>query len=161
MPNAKNYIRFKLCPPIIYKTTNLINGKIYVGKDYHNNPEYLGSGVIIKRAVKKYGKTNFKKEIIETCTEENIDEKEKYWIKSLNATDREVGYNRSPGGIVTVYGKDHPMYGAHLAEIARKRLSAALSGKNHPNYGKHLSEKTRMLISKANTGKHPTEETKK
>lgn len=161
MPSAKNYVRRALCPPIIYKITNLINSKIYIGKDYHNNPEYLGSGVVIRRAIKKYGKNNFKKETLETCTKENVDEKERYWIKLFDATNREIGYNRSPGGIVTVYGKDHPMYGAHLAEIAKKRLSVALYGENHPNYGKHLSEKTRMLISKANTGKHQSEETKK
>jgi len=47
---------------IIYKTTNLINNKIYVGK--HNtsaNDGYLGSGKLIKQAVKKYGKENIKR----------------------------------------------------------------------------------------------------
>ena len=37
---------------IIYKTTNLINGKIYVGKDSNNNPNYLGSGQIIKKLLR-------------------------------------------------------------------------------------------------------------
>lgn len=46
---------------IIYKTTNKINGKIYVGLDTKNNPKYLGSGKIIKFAIKKYGKENFEK----------------------------------------------------------------------------------------------------
>lgn len=46
---------------IIYKTTNLINGKIYIGFDSHNNPEYFGSGKLIKMALKKYGTSNFKK----------------------------------------------------------------------------------------------------
>ena len=40
---------------IVYKTTNLINGKIYIGKDMKNNPNYLGSGTILRRAIKKYG----------------------------------------------------------------------------------------------------------
>jgi len=43
---------------IIYKTTNLINGKYYIGKDKYNNPSYLGSGFILYQAIKKYGKEN-------------------------------------------------------------------------------------------------------
>ena len=84
---------------IIYKTTNLINGKIYVGQDSKNNPGYFGSGKIIKSAIKKYGKENFKKEIIETCTSKEIlDEREKFWIKELNSRDKSIGYNITEGG---------------------------------------------------------------
>ena len=54
--------------PIIYKTTNLINGKIYVGSDISNIPSYLGSGKILKCAIKKYGKDNFQKEILDICS---------------------------------------------------------------------------------------------
>ena len=45
----------------IYKTTNLINGKIYIGQHTTDNinDRYLGSGVYFLRAVKKYGKKNF------------------------------------------------------------------------------------------------------
>ena len=51
----------------IYKTTNLVNGKIYVGKhefskDKRLNSSYLGSGVALKRAIIKYGKENFNRE---------------------------------------------------------------------------------------------------
>ena len=48
---------------IIYKTTNLITGKIYVGQDSKNNPNYLGSGTYFLLSVKKYGKQNFIKKI--------------------------------------------------------------------------------------------------
>lgn len=41
---------------IIYKTTNLINSIIYIGLDTKNNPNYFGSGLHLKRAVKKHGK---------------------------------------------------------------------------------------------------------
>ena len=41
---------------VIYKTTNLVNGKSYVGMDSKNDPNYLGSGKLLKRAVKKYGR---------------------------------------------------------------------------------------------------------
>ena len=51
---------------IVYKTTNLLNGKVYIGKHetYDINDDYLGSGKILKYALKKYGSINFKKEII-------------------------------------------------------------------------------------------------
>ena len=39
----------------IYKTTNLVNGKVYVGQEKWNNPNYLGSGKILRLAIKKYG----------------------------------------------------------------------------------------------------------
>ena len=52
---------------VIYKTTNLINKKIYVGKDEFNNPDYYGSGKLLHQAITKYGKENFIKDIIETC----------------------------------------------------------------------------------------------
>lgn len=50
---------------VIYCTVNLINGNIYIGKDSHNNPSYLGSGRILHKAIRKYGKHNFKKFIID------------------------------------------------------------------------------------------------
>lgn len=82
---------------IIYKTTNLINGKFYIGKDVKNKNSYLGSGKILKDAIKKYGKENFKKEILEICDSlETLSEREKFWIKELKAN--EIGYNIAEGG---------------------------------------------------------------
>jgi len=82
---------------IIYRTTNLINQKFYVGKDTHNNPNYYGSGKRLKLAIKKYGIVNFKKETLEVCnTLELLNEREKFWIKELKAITE--GYNISLGG---------------------------------------------------------------
>ena len=85
----------------IYLTTNLINGKKYIGqhkiskqKDY-----YLGSGKILRDAIKKYGHQNFKKTQIELCdTIEQANERERYWIKFYNAVNDENFYNLSEGG---------------------------------------------------------------
>lgn len=48
----------------IYLITNLTSGKQYVGRSKHNNPEYFGSGTYLNKAIEKYGKENFKKEIL-------------------------------------------------------------------------------------------------
>jgi group I intron endonuclease len=135
---------------IIYKTTNLINGLIYIGKDCNNNPNYLGSGLSIRRAVKKYGKENFKKEVIEVCDGDNWCERERYWIKILDARNRFVGYNICEGGegftSAETKGKRNPMFGIHM-----------------PSYfkGMHHTEKTKKKISEARRGQHLTEETKR
>jgi group I intron endonuclease len=84
---------------IIYKTTNLITGKFYIGKDKYNNPNYLGSGVKLKDAIKKYGLQNFKKEIVEYCESyDYMNEREKFWIEYYQSINPTVGYNISTGG---------------------------------------------------------------
>lgn len=76
----------------IYKTTNLINGKFYVGQCTNDPLEmYLGSGLILKQAIEKYGKHNFRREILQYAEQEDLDDLEKIWIKKLKA--QELGYN--------------------------------------------------------------------
>lgn len=81
----------------IYKIINLINNKIYIGQDSKNNPNYYGSGININRSILKYGKENFKKEIIEDCIEnqEELDFLEEFWIEFFNSTNKLIGYNIS------------------------------------------------------------------
>lgn len=89
---------------IIYKTTNLINGKIYVGK--HSQyicpaifDGYLGGGILINRSIKKYGKENFVRQTLEVVEDENMfKEREIFWISRLKSTDKKVGYNITVGG---------------------------------------------------------------
>lgn len=84
---------------IIYKITNRINDKIYIGQDSKNNPNYFGSGLLIKKAIKKYGKEYFKKEILEICNNlDELNEREFYWIEKLNSMDHNIGYNIDCGG---------------------------------------------------------------
>ena len=84
---------------IIYKIINKINGKVYIGQDSNNNPEYYGSGKLIKRAISKYGKENFIKEVIEYVRDiDDMDVRETYWIDYYNSVDPEKGYNINPVG---------------------------------------------------------------
>jgi hypothetical protein len=79
---------------VVYKTTNLINGKSYIGKDKHNNPNYLGSGKRLQYAIKKYGKENFKKEILEHCNSyDELRDREVFWICKFNAAESIDFYN--------------------------------------------------------------------
>lgn len=86
----------------IYKTTNLLNGKFYIGKRVYRKKDdnwYLGSGIYLNRAIKKYGRENFKKEIIEWCEDKfHLCKREIYWINIFNSTDSKIGYNLSLGG---------------------------------------------------------------
>lgn len=87
----------------IYKTTNLVNGKIYVGqkkseKFLGNN--YLGSGKYLKCAIQHYGENNFEVKLLaEAKTKKELDELEKYYISNLNATSHDIGYNIANGAV--------------------------------------------------------------
>jgi group I intron endonuclease len=85
----------------IYKITNLITGKIYIGKcsKKGNTNMYYGSGSYINRSIKKHGIENFKKEIIENCNDrEELNKREIYWIEELKARNKNIGYNIAVGG---------------------------------------------------------------
>lgn len=120
---------------IVYKTTNKLNGKIYIGKDESNNPSYLGSGYILKKAISKYGKDNFIKEILEECdSRELLNEREVYWIEKYKSTDPNIGYNIAKGGTGgnTYFGKTD----FELTEI-KSKISNSLKDRvfteNHRN----------------------------
>lgn len=133
---------------IIYKTTNLINGKIYIGQDSYNNPKYLGGGVYFNRAIKKYGRNNFKKEILEQCeTSKQLNEREEYWIKKLNSTNSKIGYNIIEKAFGIYKGYKHTLE-------SNEKLSNSLKGK--PKSEEH---KRNLSLSTLGKPKH-TEESK-
>ena len=105
---------------VIYKITNLINGKIYVGKSVRNPKNYFGSGKLIKQAINKYGISSFTKEILEVCeTLDQLSNREKFWIKELGSQHR--GYNIAEGGTGGDTTSNHP----NRDEIIEKRLQWA------------------------------------
>lgn len=85
----------------IYKIRNLINGKIYIGKHRTNNLEdgYMGSGLLIQRAIEKYGIENFEKTILFVFdTEIEMNDKE-FEIVDEDFVKDESTYNLAIGGI--------------------------------------------------------------
>lgn len=86
---------------IIYKTTNKVNNKFYVGQHQTENlnDSYLGSGLLLSRAIKKYGIENFEREILEECDNKHLmNEREKFWIERFDARNKDIGYNIAFGG---------------------------------------------------------------
>lgn len=108
--------------PIVYKTTNLINGKMYIGVDSKNNELYLGSGKILKIALEKHGIENFKKEVVKeflTLKEAYFYEKE--LIDLLDAVNSKLYYNVTKGGKggwshIDTKGSSNPMYGKSVKD---------------------------------------------
>ena len=87
----------------IYKTTNLINGKMYIGQHKYSgegiDPKYYGGGINISSALKKYGKENFSCEILDWANDfKELNKKEKYWIAYYNAVESKDFYNIDEGG---------------------------------------------------------------
>lgn len=92
----------------IYKITNNINGKIYIGQSHYiearweshkRNAFYKNSSsydFALYRAMRKYGIENFSFEIIEECQSEELNKREKYWIDFYNSYKQ--GYNMTLGG---------------------------------------------------------------
>lgn len=140
----------------IYKTTNLLNGKFYIGKRVYRKKDdnwYLGSGIYLNRAIKKYGRHNFKKEIIEWCKDkEELSKREMYWIKTLNSTNLNIGYNLSLGGDGGNVGKEaYIKIGNRLRGIKKpkefgEKVSKALKGKSKSK--EHVEKVRQSLIGK-------------
>ena len=89
----------------IYKTTNLINGKFYIGRHQTKvfKDSYLGSGKYLKQSILKHGRKNFKRDVLEYCnSSEELVKREVFWIRKLDAVKR--GYNchdKSLGGYIS------------------------------------------------------------
>ena len=119
---------------IIYKTTNTINGKIYVGqhKTQIIDDGYVGSGKLIRRSIEKYGAENFIREVLEVVySREEAGVREEFWIRELDATNPAIGYN------ITQYawgGQPH-------TDESRTKISTA-------HTGRVLSEETKQKMRK-------------
>jgi group I intron endonuclease len=130
----------------VYLTTNLITGQQYVGDRSCNcDPEedkYLGSGTYYKRAETKYGKNNFKKEILEffNTKKEASDKQEKY-IKLYKTHITDGGYNISPKG-------GHQFIKS-ISEETKQKMSLAKKGKKQSE--EHIKNRVKKLIGKKRT----------
>lgn len=139
--------------PIVYVTTNKINGRKYLGKCVHKKPGYLGSGIAIRHAIRLYGRENFIKEIIkETETLDEAAAIEKELSISWNVVNDNSWYNMKTGGV------GGSVKGLSRSEATKKKISESKKGK--PSWNKGLSgselvkhkEETKYKISEGNKG---------
>lgn len=131
---------------IVYKATNKINGKKYVGqtsgtlkdriKD-HLKAAKRGSKYFFHKAIRKYGIDNFWWEIICDCySQTDMNEQEAWFIEVFDAKVP-YGYNLTDGG--------DGSNGYHHTEEAKRKISKAMSGKKHPMFGKKRPEHSEKM----------------
>ena len=158
---------------LVYKTTNLINGRFYIGAHSTNdlNDNYLGTGRLISEAIRKYGRESFLREILFVYDNpKEMYEKERELVDHSNPQS----YNLVEGGQggwgwsderkteqssklsgsnnpmygVSRLGKSAPHYGRKHSPESIAKMRAAKLGNSHKK-GKRLSEESRKRISLA------------
>ena len=128
---------------VIYKTTNTANGKWYIGKDENNNPDYLGSGKVLSRAIAKYGRHCFKKEILaESTNRKELAKLEKELIAKFNAAKDPMSYNIAEGG-----------RGGHtMAGYTEEQKALVIEKQSNAHKGKSKSPEHKRKISESKLG---------
>jgi len=127
----------------IYITTNMINGKRYIGQRKFSNSwqRYLGSGSSLKSAIKKYGRENFKREIVDFAyNKEELNLKEILLIKELDAVGSENYYNILKGGYNSEISYNNKI-------IRNKNISKALTGRICPKGADNKSAKSVICLN--------------
>ena len=146
----------------IYKITCKIDSKIYIGKTTKTIEERFKEHIATSKkensyrhkshlysAMRKYGVENFFIDVIECCdSKEQLDKRERYWIKELNTRDSNVGYNIHEGG---TGGKTQLEY-----KCTEKQLECLSLGWYAP-----MSEENKKLVSKVHKGKIVGNDTRK
>jgi len=116
----------------VYKTTNLINGKYYIGVHSSSRVDdgYLGSGTALVKALQKHGEENFKREILEF-----VDTAEEKWVAEIRYVTLEVvkdpnSYNQAPGGrnwIAAMKRTNDPNLSDHQSKAGRSGAKSYLA----------------------------------
>lgn len=150
---------------IVYLTTNLINNKIYIGirSTYNLNDGYLGSGTLLRKSIKKYGKDNFKRQILYYCLSRiealHIESQivDKNFIKRTNV------YNLTLGGASQKninMSQKNPTHKKYWRDLGLNEEEITIKFKEHHNKYQQMTPEIKEKISKANTGKKHTTEFK-
>lgn len=165
MNNTAIIDNFKDKKGVVYKYTNNINGKIYVGittRDIETrHKEHLNSlnrDFVFYRAIKRYGSDNFKFEVIDRENNfEKLLEKERYYIQKYNSyvnNENSNGYNMTQGGEGT-FGYEHTKETRLLLSEQKKFLYNHVP---HPAKGVPVGEETKEKLRLAMTGRYEGED---
>jgi group I intron endonuclease len=151
----------------IYKIQNKLNGKIYVGQsvdierrwkehisDAKNENKLRNYNMTIHKAFRKYGIENFTFEVLELCEKEELDNREKYWIITLDTLNKEKGYNIASGGqeCIPLKGENHSQ--AKLTQSEVDEIKTLLKENKSTSYiVDHINNKvSRGMILLINRG---------
>lgn len=130
---------------VIYKITNIENNKIYIGQTIKYYPRdrftrHINDALnhitdtYLSRAICKYGRNSFKFEIIDVAnTQQELDNKEKYYIKKYNTTNSTIGYSLTDGGISSGGNTYKYKTEEEMKKISEKIRISKL-GANNPNH---------------------------
>lgn len=167
---------------IIYKITNRINGKVYIGQTIRPfDMRYSGGNIAntcnthLQSSINKYGVENFSvvKIFDIAFSKVELDIKEDFYITLYNSSDRRFGYNKQSGGANGVptketrkkqseahkgkgFGKDNPFFGKRHTEETLRKISEANKGRRSPMKGKHHTEEAKRSNSIKHSGEnHP------
>jgi group I intron endonuclease len=130
----------------VYKITNLLNNKIYIG--YHassdiENDTYMGSGKLIKRAIRKNGVINFKREILFVYDTENDAKDKERELVNIDFVNEDYTYNIALGGFGGgLIGETNPFFGKHHTKDVLDKLSSLAKLRTH-------SDETKKKISES------------
>ena len=131
----------------VYKITNVKNNKIYVGQSsdiyrrfHEHQTKGKSSGIPVDIAIQKYGKDSFTYEILEECNIAELNEKETFWIKKLNAIEN--GYNCSEGGDQQSIGENNGCSKLTEQDVIEIRIAY-----NNHKKQKEVYEKYKDIIS--------------
>lgn len=147
----------------IYIIRNLVNNKIYIGQsvdikrrwqehlrsgqpEKYNKKSLRDANTPIHRAMQKYGVNNFSIQILEVCSKENLNSKEKYWIKIFNATNKNFGYNITNGGQDN-FALSHEQHSQ--AKLSQKQVNEIIELLRNSNLSLSEISKKYSNISKA------------
>jgi len=148
----------------IYCFTNKVNGKKYVGqslsiesrfnshRNCHLNERYNGYDTKFYRALRKYGFDNFDFCVLEECSKEELNNREKYYISHFDSFNS--GYNSSDGGETVGNGSGENHHQAILAEVQILEIKELLreGGKTQKSIAE-LYDTTQSNISQINLGR--------
>lgn len=138
---------------IVYVTTNLVNGKKYLGKHNGTISAYFGSGTLLKKAIHKYGKNSFLRTTIAECaTDQEAYDLEERLSRQWNVVSDPNWYNLRCGGEGSCSGSDHPDYGT-THSLAR-RLANSEAQKNSTAGRRHIQNLIALHTGKINSDEY-------
>ena len=166
----------------IYCIENITTNKKYIGQSTDINDRWRKHiselnhnshhNDYLQKAWNKYGEDDFEFYILEYCNEDELDEKENYYINFYDTIDRKYGYNLKSGGQAHCHHTEEvknkisesnkkAYQNQELRELrsinalkqwANPNIKEKIMGSNNGMYGKHHNEETRQKISKNRSG---------